>query len=63
MDFQRNDMGPLHRTVYGVGFHWTTWTYPRTGAPLPFEEAVNRFDVEAFVRQAVEMGAGHVLFT
>ena len=30
---------------------------------MPFEEAVEVFDVKAFVDQASEAGAGHVLFT
>ena len=63
MDYRRADFDILRRTKYGIGFHWTTWTAPREGEPLPFEEAVEAFDVPAFVRQAVEAGAGHVLFT
>lgn len=62
-DYQRADFGPLAATKYGIGFHWTTWTAPQTGEPLPFEAAVDAFDVDAFVAQAVECGAGHVLFT
>lgn len=61
--YQRADFGKLRDTKYGIGFHWTTWTAPKTGEPKPFEEAVEGFDVDAFVRQAVEAGAGHVLFT
>ncbi len=57
------DFAKLRDTKYGIGFHWTTWTVPRTGEPKPFEQAVEDFDVDAFVRQAVEAGAGHVLFT
>jgi hypothetical protein len=63
MSYRRADFAPLRDTVYGVGFHWTTATVPREGDPLPHEEAVAAFDVGAFVEQAVEMGAGHVLFT
>jgi len=62
-DYQQADFWPLGSTLYGIGFHWTTWTLPEHGAPLPFPEAVERFDVEAFVEQAVECGAGHVLLT
>lgn len=61
--YRRADFGKLRDTKYGVGFHWTTWTAPRTGEPVAFEDAVDAFDVPAFVRQAVEAGAGHVLFT
>jgi len=63
MSYQRADFAPLRETGYGVGFHWTTASMPEHGDPLPHEEAVARFDVDAFVEQALEMGAGHVLFT
>lgn len=63
MAYQRADFAPLCDTGYGVGCHWTTATVPREGDPAPYEEAVAAFDVDAFVAQAVEMGAGHILFT
>lgn len=63
MNYERADFGPLARTQYGIGFHWTTATAAEEGEALPYEEAVNAFDVDAFVAQAVEAGAGHVLFT
>lgn len=63
MDYQRANFKPMHDTVYGIGFHWTTWTYPEKGEQKPFDEAVKNFDVDAFVRQAVEAGAGHVMIT
>jgi len=63
MAYERASFGPLEETGYGIGFHWTTATCPRKGEPLPFEEAVDAFDVDAFVAQAVGVGAGHVLFT
>ncbi|NQT51939.1 alpha-L-fucosidase [bacterium] len=63
MDYSRADFAPLRDTVYGIGLHWTTRTMPRTGDPLPFDQAVAAFDVPAFVQQAVDAGAGHVLFT
>lgn len=62
MNYQRANFDPIRRSIYGVGLHWTTWTMPRTGKPLPFNEAVAQFDVAAFVQQVVESGAGHVLF-
>jgi hypothetical protein len=61
--YARADIGPLRDTVYGIGFHWTTWTAPREGMPKSFPEAVETFDVPAFVEQAVECGAGHVMIT
>ena len=63
MRYERADFAPLRETGYGIGFHWTAQTVPREGEPLEFEEAVHAFDADAFVEQAVEAGAGHVLFT
>ena len=63
MEYIRANFKPMHDTVYGIGFHWTTWTYPKSGEPKPFDEAVRDFDVDAFVKQAVEAGAGHVMLT
>jgi len=62
MAYRRASFEPLRRTGYGVGFHWTTWTVPRKGKPLAFPDAVEQFDIAAFVQQAVATGAGHVLF-
>lgn len=61
--YRRADYTPLRKTVYGIGLHWTTATMPRKGARLQFEEAVERFDVDLLVSQAVAAGAGHVMFT
>lgn len=63
MGFQRADFSQLHGTGYGIGFHWISGTYPREGKPLPYCEAVEAFDVDTFVKQALETGAGHMLFT
>lgn len=48
---------------YGLGFHWTTWNVNREGINLPFEEQVNNFNIDNFVRQAKTLGAKHILFT
>jgi hypothetical protein len=61
--FTRSDFSTLARTRYGIGFHWTTWTAPKKGDPLPFGQAVEAFDVARFVSQAIVAGAGHVLIT
>jgi len=63
MEYTRADFAPLRETGYGIGFTWSAMTLPHTGNPLPFPEAVEAFDVDAFVDQAAEAGAGHVLFT
>lgn len=60
--YKKADFKPLAKTKYGVGFHWTTWTAPKSGEMTTFEEAVNNFDVKRFVDQVEECGAGHVLF-
>jgi hypothetical protein len=60
--YQCADFAPLGATKYGMGFHWTTWTMPRTGEPVSFPEAVEAFDVPALVDLAQRCGAGHVLF-
>ena len=48
---------------YGVMFHWTDFTQPRTGAKKPYPEAVNAFDVDKFAKLISEMGAAYVIFT
>jgi hypothetical protein len=63
VSYQRAGFEPLRQTGSGIGFHWTTWNWPRVGEPVSFAEAVETFDVAAFVEQAVEAGAGHVLIT
>jgi len=63
MSYKISDFSHIANTKYGLGFHWTTWNVDKDGNNLPFEEAVNNFDVEAFANQAQELGAGHVLLT
>ena len=48
---------------YGIGVHWTAQTVPRSGSPLPFQRAVEAFNVEAFVGGIVESGADYLIFT
>ena len=48
---------------YGLGFHWTTWNVTQEGLTIPFEERVNAFDVDKFVKQAKDLGAKHILLT
>ncbi len=52
----------MAETGYGVMFHWTSKTPQQDGTCLPFEEAVNAFDVEKFVDMVDETGAGYVIF-
>lgn len=53
----------LAKLRYGIGVHWTAQSVPREGAPLPFQEAVDAFDLKAFVEQVRYAGADYVLFT
>jgi alpha-L-fucosidase len=62
-NYQKSDFSILQKTKYGIGFHYTTWTAPKKGELKPFEQAVNDFDVDKFVSQVVETGAGHVMLT
>jgi hypothetical protein len=63
MTYRRADFGLLRKTGYGIGVHWTSRTQSRRGPVQPFEQAVDAFDVPAFVAQVLATGAGHVLFT
>jgi alpha-L-fucosidase len=53
----------LAKCRYGIGVHWTAQTVPRKGSPLPFQKAVDAFDVKRFVDQLVFAGADCLLFT
>ena len=63
MEYQRADFEVLRSTGYGVGVHWTTASVPASGEPLAYPDAVEAFDVAAFVDTVRDMGAGHVLLT
>ena len=53
----------LAKLRYGIGIHWTAQSVPRQGVPLPFQDAVDAFDLKAFVKQVRYAGADYVLFT
>lgn len=48
---------------YGVMFHWTSQSAPEQGPLKPYNEAVNAFNVQAFVNMVVKTGAGYVVLT
>lgn len=48
---------------YGVMFHWTSETKPRSGAPKAYCDAVRDFNVDRFADMVSQMGAGYVVFT
>lgn len=47
----------------GVAFHWTSESACVDGTHLPYQEAVERFDVNRFVADVAGVGAGHCLLT
>ncbi|MCX7424640.1 MAG: alpha-L-fucosidase [Planctomycetia bacterium] len=61
--YVRADTDWLAKCRYGIGVHWTASTVPRKGPPLPFQEAVDAFDVKRFVDQMAHAGADYLLFT
>lgn len=48
---------------YGFFFHWNSKSMPQSGNPLPYEEAVNNFDVDRFAKTVYECGGELVFFT
>ena len=48
---------------YGLMFHWTSETKPKSGPQKPYGQAVRDFNVEAFAGMVQNMGARHVIFT
>lgn len=53
----------LRQTGYGLMFHWTSQSVNPDGISLPFDKAVNNFDVLKFADMVEETGAGYVIFT
>jgi alpha-L-fucosidase-like protein len=53
----------LARAAYGVMFHWTSESTPRHGPALPYQRAVDAFDVAAFAEMVENTGARYVIFT
>jgi len=49
--------------TYGVGFHWTAKTVPRSGPAVTFQKAVEQFNLPSFVDTIAEMDADYVLLT
>ena len=61
--YRRANTDWLARCRFGIGVHWTAQTVPRRGTPLPFQKAVERFNLEGFVKAVEYSGADYVLFT
>ena len=51
------------RGSFGLSAHWTAQCAMEDGTCLPFEEAVNRFDVKRFADVLDAVGARHCIFT
>jgi len=47
----------------GIAVHWTSQSACVNGMCMPYQQAVESFDVKRFVSTVVESGAGHCLFT
>ena len=53
----------LAHAAYGVMFHWTSESTPRHGQTLPYQRAVDAFNVAAFAEMVASTGAKYVIFT
>ncbi len=59
----RADARWMARARYGVMFHWTKRTAPRSGPPRSYADAAEAFDVERFANQVASTEAGFVVLT
>ncbi len=59
----RADARWMARETFGVGFHWTKRTMPRTGLAKSYDQAVADFDVDRFADQVASTGASFVYLT
>lgn len=53
----------LAQCRYGIGVHWTAQTLPLHGETLPFQRAVERFDLDSFVEAVLQSKADYLIFT
>lgn len=61
--YRRANTDWLAKCRYGVGLHWTAQTVPRKGPPLPFQRAVDSWDVKGLVERLAYAGADYLLLT
>ena len=59
----RSETSWMRRARYGLQFHWTSQSQPRTGPKKPYGDAVRDFPVQDFARTVNETGAGYVILT
>lgn len=57
------DMKWFTESPYGLMFHWTSQSAPQKGQIKPYNDAVNSFDVSAFVKMVQKTGASYIIFT
>jgi hypothetical protein len=57
------EMNWFTQSPYGLMFHWTSQSAPQTGPIKPYNQAVNDFDVNAFVKMVQQTGASYIIFT
>ena len=62
-DYQRANTDWLAECRFGIGVHWTAQTVPRNGSRMPFQKAVDAFDLRKFMDQFTRTGADYLLFT
>jgi len=62
-NYRRANTDWLAKSRYGIGVHWTAQTVPSEGQPLPFQKAVDAFDVKKFMDALVYAGAEYLLLT
>jgi alpha-L-fucosidase len=62
-DYQMANTDWLSECRFGVGVHWTARSAPRHGSALPFQKAVDAFDLKKFMEQFEQTGADYLLFT
>lgn len=60
---QRANSNWLMHSGYGLMFHWTSQTMPRSGPQMKYTDAVNAFNVIAFADMVKKTGATYVIFT
>jgi hypothetical protein len=59
----RPNMKWFTKLQYGVMFHWTAQSMPKTGKQKAYKDAVKDFDVNKFASMVKETGADYVIFT
>lgn len=52
-----------YTTGYGFMFHWVGQSMPRSGTPMAYQDAVDRFNAEAFADMVADAGGQYVFFT